>query len=144
MEKRKEGLKEIINKIKRNEILLPDFQRNHVWDEEKQKRMVASVLAQMPIGSILLLKGEAKDYAYKMMGSRERRKNQELQIADDKEIMALLDGQQRMTTLTNVFSDMIFKNVENRNSINRKLKKRFFLKILVLTSCSSQIGQIVK
>lgn len=51
-----EPLSNIIEKITNKEILLPDFQRNFVWrDEEKQSRLIASVLAKMPVGSILLL-----------------------------------------------------------------------------------------
>lgn len=48
--------KEIVRNIENNKILLPDFQREFVWkDEEMQKKIVASVLAKMPVGSILLL-----------------------------------------------------------------------------------------
>ena len=46
---------DIVRKIESKKILLPDFQREFVWkDEEQQKNVIASVLAKMPIGSILL------------------------------------------------------------------------------------------
>ena len=52
------NLVEIINKIEKNQILLPDFQRDFKWkDEDQQKSLIASVLCKMPIGSILLLEG---------------------------------------------------------------------------------------
>lgn len=127
METEKEGLSTIVNKILNNEILLPDFQRKFVWtDEEKQKRLVASVLAKMPIGSILLLKAEANDYAYKELGSKKK---------SIKNIMGkaefLLDGQQRITVLANVFSSVLFAiNKKPSELVNETaLKKRFFLKI---------------
>ena len=52
----KTDFNELVRKIDSKEILLPDFQRDFVWkDEEQQKSITASVLAKMPIGSILLL-----------------------------------------------------------------------------------------
>ena len=60
MEKNTSNLKDLIGKIEKKDILLPDFQRGFVWkDEEQQRKIVASVLAKMPIGSILLLKSQA-------------------------------------------------------------------------------------
>ena len=68
-----EGLGITINKIKHNTILLPDFQRNFVWkEEETQKKLVASVLTKMPIGSILLLKSkDAHEYSCKQLGAKD-------------------------------------------------------------------------
>lgn len=127
METKREGLCELIHKVQNHEILLPDFQRNFTWKEEDaQKRIVASVLAQMPIGSILLLKGNSDEYAYKMMGSKERKTSEELGLDHNKEIMALLDGQQRMTVLSNVFSNIIFDTTTRKNLVPA-LKRRFFL-----------------
>ena len=49
----------LLEKIRNQQILLPDFQRRFVWDkEEKQASLIASVLAKMPIGSVLMLTDE--------------------------------------------------------------------------------------
>ena len=45
----KTNLKEMIELIQKQELLLPDFQRGFVWDIEMQQRLVASVLTKMPI-----------------------------------------------------------------------------------------------
>ena len=56
MEDNQESLYLTTDKIKKNLILLPDFQRNFVWnDPDIQRDLVASVIAKLPIGSILLL-----------------------------------------------------------------------------------------
>ncbi len=126
MENKKEGLSEIVNKILNNEILLPDFQRKFVWtEEEKQKRLIASVLAKMPIGSILLLKADANDYVYKELGSKYKSTKT---ITGKAEF--LLDGQQRITVLANVFSSVLFEvNSKPADLVSETaLKKRFFLK----------------
>jgi len=125
----KEPLSNLISKITNNEVLLPDFQRNFVWKEsEKQAKLVASVLAKMPVGSILLLNSKASDYAYRMVGCNERKTCTELGI--DGEILALLDGQQRVTVLTTAFSDVVFNTAGSaKKLINGALKRRFFLRI---------------
>ena len=73
LDPRKEYLETTIRKIKKNEILLPDFQRQFVWKEEEiQKKLVASVLTRLPIGSILLLKSNsAHEYSCKPIGAKE-------------------------------------------------------------------------
>lgn len=70
----KSNLTTVIEQINKNEILLPDFQRNFVWkDEEQQKKLVASVLCKMPIGSILLLQANPNEYAAKVIGCAKKR-----------------------------------------------------------------------
>lgn len=61
-----------------------------------------------------------------MVGCKQRKTSSELEIQG--EILALLDGQQRMTVLTNAFSNVVFEmagsvaNLVNKNA----LKRRFF------------------
>ncbi len=119
--------KELVRDIESKKILLPDFQRDFVWkDEEKQKKIVASVLTKMPIGSILLLTSKADEYCSKVIG-----KNETLDTSDIKDsVDFLLDGQQRITVLTNVFSDVIHDNCPKvKELVSPSLKRRFFLRI---------------
>lgn len=123
------NLVEIINKIERNQILLPDFQREFVWkDEDQQKQLVASVLCKMPVGSILLLKSDPDDYAAKVIGCS---KKQVATTQINGEVEFLLDGQQRLTVLTNVFSNIIHDNCPKVSELiaPMALKRRFFLKL---------------
>ena len=123
------NLVEIINKIEKNQILLPDFQREFVWkDEDKQKQLVASVLCKMPVGSILLLESDPDEYAAKVIGCSKK------QVATNQitgEVAFLLDGQQRLTVLTNVFSNIIHDNCPKVSELiaPMALKRRFFLKL---------------
>jgi len=122
------NLVEIINQVEKNEILLPDFQRDFVWrDEEQQKKLVASVLCKMPVGSILLLESDPNDYAANVIGCAKK-------VVDTSQIKGevsfLLDGQQRITVLTNVFSNVIHDNCPKVSElVSPALKRRFFLKI---------------
>ena len=122
------NLVEIINRVEKNEILLPDFQRDFVWkDEEQQKKLVASVLCKMPVGTILLLESNPNDYAANVIGCAKK-------VVDTSKINGdvsfLLDGQQRITVLTNVFSNAIHDNCPKVSElVSPALKRRFFLKI---------------
>lgn len=123
----KTDFREIVRQIENYKILLPDFQREFVWkDEEKQKRIVASVLARMPIGSILLLQSKPDEYSSKKIGCKDQ--------IDPSSILGetefLLDGQQRITVLTNVFSNVIHDACSKISDlISPSLKRRFFLRI---------------
>ncbi|RHQ89598.1 MULTISPECIES: DUF262 domain-containing protein [Clostridium] len=129
MSEQKSNLVEIINKIEKNQILLPDFQREFVWkDEDQQKQLVASVLCKMPVGSILLLESDPDDYAAKVIGCS---KKQVATTQINGEVEFLLDGQQRLTVLTNVFSNIIHDNCPKVSELiaPMALKRRFFLKL---------------
>ena len=116
----------IIKKIEENKILLPDFQRDFVWTEpERQCQIVASVLARMPIGSILLLKSSnPTEFSSKVLGQKTKINTDNMSGA----VEFLLDGQQRMTVLTNVFSNVLFKGINSVTElVSTSLKRRFFL-----------------
>ena len=118
---------ELVREISTNKILLPDFQRGFEWkEEEQQRKIVASVLAKMPIGSILLLKSKPDEYGTKQIG------NINPLNTDDMEgvVQFLLDGQQRITVLTNVFSNIIHEKCPKVGELSSpSLKRRFFLRI---------------
>lgn len=119
--------KEIVRDIDDRKILLPDFQRDFVWkDEERQKKIVASLLTKMPIGSILLLTSSADEYCSKVIG-----RNADLDTSDiTGDVDFLLDGQQRITVLTNVFSNVIHDKCPKVSElVSQSLKRRFFLRI---------------
>lgn len=125
------NLNEIVEMIRENKLLLPDFQRGFVWDLEMQKGLVASVLAKMPLGSILELEAKADDYGCRILGRKD-----DVPL-EDKEVLVLLDGQQRLTSLINAFSNLIYYDYENppklihdyRTLLSPKLSHRFFLRI---------------
>lgn len=124
-----ENLKSIVEEIQKNEIMLPDFQRQFDWDIEKQKGLVASVLTKLPVGGILLLKADSSDYQSKRIGLDSKEK---IMGTVPEKTNFLLDGQQRMTCLTNVFSDVIHEACEKKVSklaSRSLLATRFYLKV---------------
>ncbi len=129
------NLKKLTEMIQNRELLLPDFQRGFVWGVEKQRSLIASVLAKMPIGSVLLLEAKISDYGCRVPGRKD-----EPDLSDrnsDGTVYALLDGQQRLTALTNVFSNLLYYDYagsgrlccDYKKLISTDLRNRFFLKI---------------
>lgn len=117
----------LIGSIEKNEVLLPDFQRGFVWDnEDVQRKLIASVLCKMPIGSILLLKSPASEYLAKKIGCKT-----EVDVDNIAgEVQFLLDGQQRITVLANVFSNIIHSSCQKVTDLSSTaLKKRFFIRL---------------
>lgn len=135
MENQRLDFGEIVRKIAEDKMLLPDFQRGFVWKDEEQRKIVASVLAKMPIGSILLLKSKPDEYASKSIGMKEKNTYQ----SQDGEVEFLLDGQQRMTALTNVFSNVIYEKCKMFSKLSsRALQRRFFLRIPKWENCKEE------
>lgn len=121
------NLRKLITKIKNEQVLLPNFQRSFVWNEgDKQRKLLASFLCELPIGSLLLLHGKKNEFATRKIGS-----NKNECFNEEENTIFLLDGQQRMTTLTNIFSDIIYDNIKDdwRHIISTDLKKRYFIKL---------------
>lgn len=92
----KTELSKLLDQIVENKIQLPDFQRGWVWDDSHIRSLLVSIARSFPIGSIMLLEG----------GGTAR-----FQIRPVEGVPAhngvkaerlILDGQQRLTSLTQV------------------------------------------
>lgn len=117
-------LREIFQEEVEGKIVLPNFQREFVWEAKQQKELLATFLVELPISSILLLKGSPKDFNYRRLCY-----SNEVENAKE-ECFYLLDGQQRMSTLKAIFTDLFKENWEKEfSNIYGKIKHRWFLKV---------------
>lgn len=123
--KLKVDFSEMVEEIEQEQILLPDFQRGFKWtNKEMQGKLAASVLCKMPIGSVLLLDLPGKEYAARRIGSSEQ--DAPIVLETDEKREFLLDGQQRITVMVNLFSNLIHEGNGTRLD---SLKRRAFLGI---------------
>nr|WP_285801040.1 DUF262 domain-containing protein [Exiguobacterium sp. s151] len=117
--------------LKKNDsgkLVLPDFQRDFEWDKEGQKNLLSSFLAQLPIGSLLILEGEREHFAAKRLCYINPLKQSERK----EECWYLLDGQQRVTSLKTFFTDLYSQNEnwrETHKSLYNDLNMRWFMKV---------------
>ena len=122
------NLKELILQIKENQVLIPDFQRGFVWENiEDQRRLLASVFSRLPIGSILMLKGNIDEFRCKIIGTK---KYTEIEDSANLTRKFLIDGQQRVTVLINAFTDLIAKKSDEEIA-SKMLRYRYFIKLKV-------------
>ena len=116
----------MFNLVDKNNLVLPDFQRNFVWNKAGQRALAASVLLNLPIGSFLILEGNKNDFATKKIGFSTK------EALPTDECKFLLDGQQRLTSLRSMFGDF-FSDEDWKNTareIYANLKTRWFLRIV--------------
>lgn len=126
---------ELVHKIEDNKIVLPDFQRGFVWKyQKKQKALIASILTKLPIGTILLLEAKVDEYGCKKIGQR----TPYIFGEDDKDktVDALLDGQQRTTTLIAFFTNILHQNnIKCQDLVSPSLHRRYFLRVPTFENC---------
>lgn len=92
--------------VQRNELILPAIQREYVWKPSQVIKIFDSVLRGYPIGSFLSWKvlpetiGRFKFYGFlKDYSGYDKKHNPVVDIPTDREVIAVLDGQQRLTSL---------------------------------------------
>src|SRR5580698_2118250 len=92
----KTELGRLLNEIVEGKLQLPDFQRGWVWDDEHIRSLMVSIAREFPIGAVMLLEtgGETKFQERAVEG---------LVLSNGaKAERLILDGQQRLTSLTQV------------------------------------------
>jgi hypothetical protein len=92
-------LPEVLADIIKGKIQLPDFQRGWIWDDQHVRSLLISVARSFPVGAVMLLE----------TGGTARFQVRPIEnvpftgVPPDPELL-ILDGQQRLTTLTQVLS----------------------------------------
>ena len=136
-------LLEIKEKVSREEWVLPPFQREFVWNEEKKIiEFIESVFNEWPIGSIIIWEPDPKD--------RDVIKKRKLQtISGGKPFhpqQYIIDGQQRITTLLRVLNNesFIFRGKEKKMCYDFNSKKFVFMEEDNLPENVLLLGDIIK
>lgn len=89
-------LRDVIRGIKKGEYQLPDFQRGWVWDDEHVRSLLVSISRSFPIGAVMTLE-TGGDVRFQVRTIEN--------VVLDGEVepeKLILDGQQRLTSLTQV------------------------------------------
>lgn len=99
-------IKETVDNIHKNKYLLPAIQREFVWNTSQIERLFDSLMRDYPIGSFLfwrLEKEKVQDYQFYHFitnyHQRDVKHNPKADIKGENDIIAILDGQQRLTAL---------------------------------------------
>ena len=84
-------IEELISSIEREEIVVPEFQREFVWNRSRARELIYSLLNEYPVGGILIWKTNEPPH---LKGDTFREGNLE-----NRTYQVLLDGQQRSSAL---------------------------------------------
>ncbi|RLQ93629.1 DUF262 domain-containing protein [Falsibacillus albus] len=99
-------IREVIENIHRKKYILPAIQREFVWDTDQIERLFDSLMQGYPVGSFLFWyvnKEKSKEFQFyefiREYHERDNRHNPNASISGEEDIIAILDGQQRLTSM---------------------------------------------
>ena len=124
----KKSVRSVIGDINSRKIYLPAIQRKYVWDDDQITRLMDSIMLGYPIGTFLFWKVKKtvinkKEYSMyefiKDFHERDLYKNppapQPFPIGSDEEtIWAILDGQQRLTSMYIALQGSVSRKLPNK------------------------------
>ena len=79
----------LLHEIRKQDLVLPEFQREYVWSRDQAKQLLSSLLKGYPVGALLIWRTDQPPEL----------KNVDKLPEKLGMIRVLLDGQQRLTTL---------------------------------------------
>ncbi|MCP1190835.1 DUF262 domain-containing protein [Priestia flexa] len=99
-------IKKVIENIHKKKYLLPAIQREFVWGTNQIERLFDSLMQGYPVGSFLfwdVKKEKSKDFQFyefiRNYHEKNNRHNPLASINGEEDIIAILDGQQRLTSM---------------------------------------------
>ncbi|MGV1008081.1 MAG: GmrSD restriction endonuclease domain-containing protein [Dermatophilaceae bacterium] len=117
-------------------IQLPDFQRGYKWEEERIRSLLVTVLRGHPLGVVMLLKTGNDQIRFKP------RPIEGAQVhVDVKPDLLLLDGQQRLTSLTQALTGKGV--VHTMDSRGKLLERRFYVDMALALQGEDRIDEAV-
>ncbi|OFT75113.1 hypothetical protein HMPREF3104_08330 [Corynebacterium sp. HMSC30G07] len=115
------SLIDLFARAERGELQLPDFQRDYIWDVDRIRTLITSVLRGYPIGSFLALDTRNSPVRFKP------RPLAGLDVGSIEPGLLLLDGQQRLTSLYHAFKrEGVIPTVDYRGE---SIQRRFFVDV---------------
>ena len=118
----KSSLIDLLRGIESGKIQLPDFQRGWVWDDDHVKSLLVSIARSFPVGAVMLMEtgGEVRFQVRPIEGLE-----QQLQNTPPERL--ILDGQQRLTSLTQAVA--LTTPVNTRTAKGKKIQRHYYFDI---------------
>ena len=116
-------LEDLLRDIDSGKLQLPDFQREWKWEDDRIRKLLASVTLGFPVGVIMTLQvaGRHERFAPKPIAGVD-----ESRVGPPEEL--LLDGQQRLTSLYQAFKSGLA--VETTDGKKKRIKRWYYLSIV--------------
>ena len=119
----KSSLSDLLREIRSGKIQLPDFQRSWVWDDDHIRDLLVSIARSFPIGAVMLLEagGEVRFQTRPIEGLEGK-----IPLGQQPEKL-ILDGQQRLTTLTQTL--VLEEPVNTRTAKGKRIQRHYYFDI---------------
>ncbi|MCT9625762.1 DUF262 domain-containing protein [Pseudarthrobacter equi] len=118
------------------DIQLPDFQRGYKWEDERIRQLLVTVLRGHPLGAVMLLKSGNAQVRFKP------RAIEGVDLSPQREAkFLLLDGQQRLTSLTQALSGD--GAVATKDSRGKLLNRRYLVQMETALADPSRVDEAV-
>ncbi|AYA23162.1 DUF262 domain-containing protein [Rhodococcus rhodochrous] len=129
-------LGEYLEWTRSGEIQLPDFQRGYKWEDERIRQLLVTVLRGHPLGAVMLLKTGNSQVRFKP------RPLEGVELAPGTAAkFLLLDGQQRLTSLTQALSgDGV---VATKDSRGKLFNRRYLVHMETALSDQNRVDEAV-
>lgn len=99
-------IKKAIDNIRKKQYVLPSIQREFVWNTEQIEKLFDSLMRDYPISTFLFWKvdkSRIQNFQFyeflKYYHEKDSRHNKKADLSQEEDVIAVLDGQQRMTSL---------------------------------------------
>jgi hypothetical protein len=129
-------LGEYLKWTRSGEIQLPDFQRGYKWEDERIRQLLVTVLRGHPMGAVMLLKTDNHLVRFKP------RPIEGVQLDPDSSAkFLLLDGQQRLTSLTQAISGSGV--VQTKDARGKLMERRYLVHMQTALSDDGRVDEAV-
>lgn len=123
---------DLIQKTQSGDIQLPDFQRGYVWDDERVRQLLVTVAAGHPMGVLLLLQTGNREVHFETKPIE----HTDPPEGTEPELLAL-DGQQRLTSLTQALSGSGIVQTKDDGP------RRYYLRVGVALASSEHLDDAI-
>jgi hypothetical protein len=116
------SLTDLMKSLENGNAQLPDFQRGWVWDDNRIRALIMSVIRNFPIGAAMFL-----EYGNESIHFKHKPIEGSSASPDVEPDELILDGQQRLTSLYNAFYSK--KSVRTRTDKGKEIDRYYYLNI---------------
>lgn len=132
----KYALKDLLAWTTSGKVQLPDFQRGYKWEDERIRQLLVTILRGHPLGVVMMLEADNTHVRFKP------RPIEGVAIPDDAALeWLLLDGQQRLTSLTQALSGTGV--VATKDSRGKLLERRYYLRLSTALEGEERLDEAV-
>ncbi|MCV7221017.1 DUF262 domain-containing protein [Mycolicibacterium elephantis] len=117
-------------------VQLPDFQRGYKWEDERIRQLLVTILRGHPLGVVMMLEADNTNVRFKP------RPIEGVKVDTDALEWLLLDGQQRLTSLTQALTGTGI--VATKDARGKFLERRYYLEIAKALEGDESIDEAVR